>query len=107
MTNFSDLVQLVISCGANNLQLFLHDKVHNNAKYISTTAITDFIHTTTQWVEKGLLQSLKQSPYYTLMGDEYTDVLSMEELSLCFRWLEDGEPVEHFLEEIHVTKDRC
>lgn len=26
----------------------------------------------------------------------------MKELSSCFRWLEDGKPVEHFLEMIHV-----
>ena len=38
------------------------------------------------------------------MGYECTDVSSMEELSLCFRWLKDGKPVEHFLEVIHVTK---
>ena len=97
-------MQLVISCGANDLQRFLHDKVCNNAKYTSTTAITDFIHAIAQWVERGLLQSLKQSPYYTLMGDECTDVSSMEELSLCFRWLKDGKPVEHFLEVLHVTR---
>ena len=103
-TNFSDLVQLVISFGASDLQRFLHDEVRNNAKYTSTTAVTDFIHAIAQWIERGLLQSLKQSPYYTLMGDECSDVSSMEELFLCFRWLEDGKPVEHFLEVIHVTR---
>ena len=40
----------------------------------------------------------------TLMGDECTDVSSMEELSLCFRWLKDDKPVEHFLEVIPVIK---
>ena len=103
-TNFSDIVQLVISCGTSDLQRFLHDEVCNNAKYISTTAVTDFMHTIAQWAEMGLLQSLKLTPYYTLMGDECTNVSSMEELSLCFRWLKDGKPVEHFLEVIHVTK---
>ena len=57
-TNFSDLVQLVISCGASDLQRFLHDKVSNNAKYTSTTAVTDFMRTIAQWVERGLIQSL-------------------------------------------------
>ena len=28
------------------------------------------------------------------------DVTSMEELSLCFRWLKDGKPEEHFLQVI-------
>ena len=31
------------------------------------------------------------------MADESTDVASMEELSICGRWLFKGEPVEHFL----------
>ena len=65
-TNFSDPVQLVISCVADDLQRFLHDEVRNNARYTSTTTITDFIHAIAQWAERGLLQSLKQSPYYTL-----------------------------------------
>ena len=33
-TNFSDLVQLVITYGANDLQWFLHDEVRNNAKLL-------------------------------------------------------------------------
>lgn len=44
--------------------------------------------------------------YYTLMGYECTNVsfIFMAELSLCFRWLKDGKPVEHFLEVLHVTR---
>ena len=74
-------MELVVACGASDLQRFLHSEVRKNAKYTSTTAVSDFI---AQWVEDGLLRSLKQSPYFTLMGDECTDVTSMEELSLCF-----------------------
>ena len=103
-TNFADLVELVIACGADDLQRFVHDEVRRNAKYTSTTATTDFIAAIAHWVEEGLLQSLKESPYFTLMGDECTDVTTMEELSLCFRWIRAGKPVEHFLEVIHVKK---
>ena len=28
----------------------------------------------------------------------------MEELSLCFRWLKDSKPEEHFLQVIHITR---
>ena len=31
------------------------------------------------------------------MADESTDVASKEELSVCERWFQDSEPVEHFL----------
>ena len=32
------------------------------------------------------------------MADECTDVTTIEELSIFYRWVEDGKPVEHFLE---------
>ena len=32
------------------------------------------------------------------MADECTDVTTIEELSVFCRWVEDGQPVEHFLE---------
>ena len=102
-TNFAELVELVAACGASDLQRFLHREVRKNAEYTSTTAVSDFIAAIAQWVEGGLLRSLKQSPYFTLLGDECTDVTSVEELSLCFRWLKDGKPEEHFLQVIRIT----
>lgn len=32
------------------------------------------------------------------MADECTDVTTIKELSIFCRWVEDGQPVEHFLE---------
>ena len=78
ITNFAELVELVAACGASDLQRFLHSEVRKNAKYTSTTAVSDFIAAIAQWVEGGLLRSLKQSPYFTLLGDECTDVHSCQ-----------------------------
>ena len=68
--------------------------MRRNAKYTFTTTTTDFITSIACWVEEELLQSLKGISILTVMGDECTDVTSMEELSLCFRWLRDGKPEE-------------
>ena len=38
------------------------------------------------------------------MADECTDFSTVEELSLCCRWEENGVPEEHFLEIIHLQK---
>ena len=38
------------------------------------------------------------------MADECTDIATIEELSLFFRWAEDGEPVEHFFDIIPLKK---
>ena len=37
------------------------------------------------------------------MGDEFTDVSSVEELSLCFQWVQDGNPEDDFLEVLHIN----
>ena len=58
-TNFAELVEHVIACGADDLQRFVHDEVRRNAKYTFTTATTDFITSIACWVEEELLQSLK------------------------------------------------
>ena len=38
------------------------------------------------------------------MADECTDITTVEELSIYCRWVEDGLPVEHFLDIIPLTK---
>jgi hypothetical protein len=38
------------------------------------------------------------------MADECTDIATVEELSVFFRWVEDGEPVEHFFDIIPLKK---
>ena len=103
-TNFSNLVELVSSCGAEDLQCFTHDEVQRNAKYTSSSAVTDFISAIASFIRSKLLASISRSKFFTLMADECTDVSSTEELSNCCRWLENGKPVEHFIDIIHITE---
>ena len=103
-TNFSNLVELVSSCGAEDLQRFTHDEVQRNAKYTSSTAVTDFISAIASFIRSKLLASISRSKFFTLMADECTDVSSTEELSICCQWLENGKPVEHFIDIIHITE---
>ena len=65
-TNFDELVDSIVSCGAEDLKRFL-ERAGKNATYTTYT-------------------------------DECTDVTTIEELSIFCRWVEDGQPVEHFLE---------
>ena len=41
--------------------------------------------------------SLQESPYIFILADECQDISTLEELSICGRWLVNGKPVEHFL----------
>ena len=38
------------------------------------------------------------------MADECVDVANIEELSVYCRWVEDGVPVEHFMEILPLKK---
>ena len=38
------------------------------------------------------------------MADECTDISTVEELSVFCRWIEDGLPVEHFMEIVPLKK---
>jgi len=73
-TNFSDLVDLVVSCGGENLKYFI-EKAGKNAAYTSKDAVIDFVETIGQWVEEKLLKRLHQVEYFSLLADECTDIV--------------------------------
>ena len=49
-------------------------------------------------MEESLLSRLQQAPCYTLMADECTDVTTLEEMSIFCHRVENGLPVEHFID---------
>ena len=102
-TNFSELVDLVVSCGGEDLRHFL-EKPGKNATYTSKDAVVDFVETIGLWVEECLLKRLCQAQYFSLLADECTDISTIEELSVVVRWVEDGLPVEHFIELVPLKK---
>ena len=64
--------------------------------YTSHIAVVEFVEALGTWVEESLLKQLEKASYYSIMADECTDVITVEELSGFCRWEEDGLPVEHF-----------
>ena len=44
------------------------------------------------------------APFYSIMADECTDVSTVEELSLFCRWIENGEPTEHFIDLLPMKR---
>ena len=102
-TNFDKLVDLVVACGGDDLKCFL-ENAGRNAIYTSHIAVVEFVEALGTWVEESLLKRLKKASYYSIMADEYTDVTTVEELSVFCRWEEDGLPVEHFLEIVHLQQ---
>ena len=103
ITNFDKVVDLVVACGGEDLKYFL-ENAGRNAMYTSHIAVVEFVEALGMWVEDALLKRLKKASYYSIMADECTDVTTVEELSIFCRWEEDGLPVEHFLEIVHLQK---
>ena len=57
-TNFTQLIDLVVSSGARELQVFV-EKASRNAVYISRGAVVDFIKALGTWVEKSYFKASK------------------------------------------------
>ena len=103
MTNFSKLVDRFVSCSGEDLK-YLMEKTGKNATYTSHIAVVEFVEALGTWVEEALLKRLQQVSYYSIMADECTDILTVEEMSVFCRWEEKGIPDEHFLEIIHLRQ---
>ena len=72
--------------------------------YTSRIVVTEFIEALGTWVEESLFKHLHQAPFYSIMADECTDVSTVEELSLFCRWIENGEPTEHFIDLLPMKR---
>jgi hypothetical protein len=72
--------------------------------YTSKDSVVEFVEAIGLWVEEALVKRIQQAPFYSLMADECTDISTVEELSIFCRWVEDGVPVEHFLEIVSLKK---
>ena len=82
--NFDELVDLVVSCGAEDLRRFL-EKAGKNASYTSKVAVVEFVEAISVWAEESLLKRLRQASNFSIMADECTDVTTIEELSIFQR----------------------
>ena len=94
---------MVVACGGEDIITFLETAVEN-AMYTSQIAVTEFIEALGTWVEESLLRPLHQTPFYSIMADECTDVTTVNELSLFCRWIENCEPTEHFIDLLPIKR---
>ena len=96
-SNFDEVVQLMVANGDDEVRKHL-DTAPRNANYGSHVAISEYLDAISLWVQQGILRSLKEAAFYSILADESTDIATIEELSICFRWVDSsGSPVEHFL----------
>ena len=75
-----------------------------NATHTSKMAVVKFMNALGTSVEESLLKRLHKAPFFNIMADECTDVTTIEELTICCRWVESGVPEEHFIEILPLKK---
>ena len=106
-TSFTQLDDLIVSCGARELQVFV-ENASRTPVYASQGAVVDFIEALGTWVEKSILKRLQKASVFGVMTDECTDITAVEKLSVFCRWEENGEedgtPVECFLDIVPLKK---
>ena len=88
-SNFDEVVQLMVENGDDKVRKHL-DTAPRNANYGSHVAISEYIDTFSLWVQQGILRSLKEAAFCSILADESTDIATIEELSICFRWVDIG-----------------
>ena len=75
-----------------------HLDTAQKCNYGSHVAIGEYLDAISLWVQQGILRSLKEAAFYSIQADESTDIATIEELSICFSWVDSsGSQVEHFL----------
>ena len=67
-------------------------------------AVVEFVNALGTWVEESLLRWLHKPPFFNIMTDECTDVTTVEELTICCRWVRSGVPEEPSIEILPLKK---
>ena len=96
-TNYRPLLELISRLdGSNQIANFMASSPLN-ATYSSHFTVREVLEAVSEWVTSGLLQRVRLSPAIAVLADESTDIRTRNELSICLRFLENGEAVEAFL----------
>lgn len=96
-THYDSLLALVSRLdGSNQIQKFM-DTSPANATYTSNATATELLTAVSQWITNNIFDRARSSKFLAILADESTDIRTRNELSVCFRFVENGIPVETFL----------
>ena len=93
-TNFSSLIDLCINMGCNYMKELRRG---GNASYRSEQVISEFLCTLSDTVKEVVMTKMRDSPTFSLMIDESTDVSVLKQLVVYGRAVVDGKLESHFL----------
>ena len=93
-TNFSSLIDLCINMVCNYMKELRRG---GNASYRSEQVISEFLCTLSDTVKEVVMTKMRDSPTFSLMIDESTDVSVLKQLVVYGRAVVDGKLESHFL----------
>lgn len=74
-----------------------------NAVYVSPRVQNEMIDICGNIIREKIVEEIKESPYFTVLFDETSDVAGIEQASLCIRYLKNDQIVENFLTFVAIT----
>lgn len=98
---YSPLLQLQVANGDDLLQQYIRQEP-SNAQYTLKFSVAMMVDAIDTWLERRMLNSLMSSTFFSIIADECQGICTLEELSICYRWIVNGCPEEHFLTVLHV-----
>lgn len=94
--NFRALLNFRIDAGDIILKKHF-ETAAKNATYISPGIQNELIGIISEEISKKIVDEVSESPYYSILVDETTDIAGIEQMSLCVRYLKDEIVFEKFL----------
>ena len=101
--NFQALLRFGMDAGDQILREHLATPP-KNAQYHPPIIQNDLIAATGQWIQKKIVQEVKDAKFFAVCADEAADAANKEQLALIIRFVDkSGLVQEHFLEFLHCA----
>ena len=103
-TTYPNLLQLAEELGC---EYFKSLRVGHNATYTSRQVIDEFLGIMNDMIQESVLQSFRDSTYFSLMVDESTDISILKQLVLYGRAVVKGKLKSCFLKIVNLEDGKA
>lgn len=78
-------------------------KKAKNCSYTSHRTVDEFLEVMASTKEEELLQDIKNSPCFSILADETSDVTNRKHMAVAVKYLKDGNPKISFVKDCHLN----
>lgn len=99
--NFRALLRFRVECGDHVLKNHF-ETAPKNAMYVSPKVQNDVIEIAGTVISEAIVAEVNESPYFSILADETTDIAGIEQMTFCVRYLKKDIITEAFLKFVPV-----